>query len=41
MSKLLQAIGVLALLGWTAAGFGAWMLTKEQVHITVEEGAGV
>jgi polyisoprenoid-binding protein YceI len=40
MSKLLQAIGVLALLGWTAAGFGAWMLTKEQVHITVEEGAG-
>jgi polyisoprenoid-binding protein YceI len=40
MSKLLQAIGVLALFGWTAAGFGAWMLTKEQVHLTVEEGSG-
>ncbi|MBL8898388.1 MAG: YceI family protein [Planctomycetes bacterium] len=40
MSKLLQVIGVLAILGFTGAGFGAWMLTKEQVHITVEEGAG-
>jgi polyisoprenoid-binding protein YceI len=40
MSKLLQGIGLLALLGWTGAGFGAWMLTKEQVQITIEEGAG-
>ncbi|MBK9385326.1 MAG: YceI family protein [Planctomycetes bacterium] len=40
MSKLLQVIGVLAILGFTGAGFGAWMLTKNQVHLTVEEGAG-
>lgn len=40
MGKFLQITGLVALVAWTAAGFGAWVLTKEQVHVTLEEGSG-
>jgi polyisoprenoid-binding protein YceI len=39
MSRLLQIVGALALFAWTAAGVGAWALTKEQVQVTIADGA--
>ena len=41
MARLLQVVGVLALLGWTGGGVAAWMLTKEQVSVQISpDGAG-
>jgi len=35
MKKLLQLLGVLALLAWTVVGAAAWFATKGQVHLLV------
>jgi len=39
MKKLLQVAGVLALVLWTGLGLAAWIMTKEQVHVTVSPDA--
>lgn len=35
--RLLSIVGVMALLAWTLGGVAAWALTKEGLHITVQE----
>src|SRR5262245_28949294 len=35
MKKLLQALGVLALVLWTVLGMAAWLMTKDQVHVVL------
>jgi polyisoprenoid-binding protein YceI len=35
MSRLLQALGILALVAFAATGVGAWLITKDQVHVTI------
>jgi len=38
MGKTLQRVGVMALILWTLAGFVAWGLASNRVHIVFEEG---
>src|SRR5262249_6227222 len=35
LRRILQVCGALALVLWTAGGVAAWMLTRQQLHVTV------
>jgi polyisoprenoid-binding protein YceI len=35
MSRLLQVLGALSLVAFAATGVAAWLLTKDQIHVTV------